>query len=483
MESFKGKLIGFVIPAKDEAPTLRELYQGIAEQCSRLNLRFEVVFVDDGSEDNTWEIMQGLSDEFPANVRSVKLRSNVGKARALATGFQYTRGDIVFTMDADLQDDPMEIPRFLQRLDEGYDLVSGYKQKRYDPWHKVYPSRIFNKMLSTLSGVHLHDHNCGFKCYRAEVAKSIRLYGSMHRMVPVLASIEGFKVGEIVVQHHPRRFGSSKYGAKRFLNGFMDMLTVTFLKYFRESPLHVFGRVGILAFLIGVLLISVGFGMNMLHLHSLIFFALGACLVVSVMPLMAIGFTSELIISGKRGYRYDIPLALDTYNVRDALKEEKGEDKTLSFRPRLDPKSMVREVLNSQERPIRVLLVEDDAISRKMIRLMLKSSNIELIEAIDGLEGLEKIQPDTDIVLLDINMPKLDGIGFLNEVKKRNLKARVIVQTASSKVDFAIQAMKLGAFDYLTKPFTREQLLECVGKAQKLSELSSAFESLTQSTK
>ena len=471
MQDLQDKLIGFVIPAKDEAPTLRELYSGIANQCEALKVRFEVIFVDDGSTDNTWDVMQSLADEFPHTVRSVKLRNNVGKDRALATGFSYCRSDITFTMDADLQDDPVEIPRFLEKLGQGYDLVSGYKQKRYDPWHKVYPSRIFNKMLSSLSGVHLHDHNCGFKCYKAEVTKSITLYGSMHRMVPVLASMEGFQVGEIVVQHHPRRFGVSKYGARRMLNGFMDMLTVTFLKYFRESTLHVFGRIALLCMFLGASLLSVATALEILSMPQVILSILGANILVVSLPILAIGFVSELIISGKRGNRYDIPLALDTYNIRnpsEIVSTQSTRTLLVSGNSEFSPRG-----------PAKVLLVEDDAISRKMIRLMLKNSDTRLIEAIDGQEGLELLTSEIDIVILDVNMPKMDGIAFLSEMRHRGLRAKVIVQTASSKIDFAIQAMKLGAFDYITKPFTRDQLLSSINKARKVTALADTYDSLT----
>jgi len=469
MQELQDKLIGFVIPAKDEAPTLRELYHGIAFQCENLKVRFEVIFVDDGSKDNTWDVMQALADEFPHTVRSVKLRNNVGKARALATGFQYSRSDITFTMDADLQDDPVEIPRFLEKLHQGYDLVSGYKQKRYDPWHKVYPSRIFNRMLSSLSGVHLHDHNCGFKCYRAEVTKAITLYGSMHRMVPVLASMEGFQVGEIVVQHHPRRFGVSKYGTRRMLNGFLDMLTVTFLKYFRESPLHVFGRIALLCVLFGVSTLVLATALEMLLIPQVILSILGVNILVVSLPVLATGFVSELIISGKRGNRYDIPLALDTYNIRNP-----SDTTTTSFVPMLVAGSS--EI--SAQGPAKVLLVEDDAISRKMIRLMLKNTDTTLVEAIDGQEGLDLLTPEIDIVILDVNMPKMDGIAFLSEMRRRGIRSKVIVQTASSKVDFAIQAMKLGAFDYITKPFTRDQLLGSIQKARKVAALTDTYDNL-----
>ncbi|MBD5778279.1 glycosyltransferase family 2 protein, partial [Pelagicoccus sp. NFK12] len=233
--------LSFVIPAMNEEATLGPLFEGIRSQTRKLGKRLEVVFVDDGSTDSTWQRMRDIADAFPEEVKAVRMRANVGKARALAVGFERATGDVVFTMDADLQDDPVEIPRFLQKLAEGYDLVSGYKQTRHDPWHKVLPSRVFNKMVSKLNGVELHDHNCGFKCYRSEVVKAVKLQGEMHRMIPCLASIEGYRCAEIVVTHHARQHGVSKYGVKRFARGFFDMLTVHFLKNYKDRPLHLFG--------------------------------------------------------------------------------------------------------------------------------------------------------------------------------------------------------------------------------------------------
>lgn len=229
--------LSFVIPVMNEEATLGELLDGIMRNAADYG-RFEVIFIDDGSTDGSWEVIQGLSDLFPQLVRGLRFRANRGKAAALQAGFDAARGRIIFTMDADLQDDANEIPRFIAKLEEGYDLVSGWKEVRHDPWHKVLPSRVFNRMLSHFSKVKLHDHNCGFKCYRSEVAKSIKLFGELHRMVPSLAGMQGFKVSEIVVQHHARKFGKSKYGIERFIRGFSDMLTVGFLRVYRERPSH-----------------------------------------------------------------------------------------------------------------------------------------------------------------------------------------------------------------------------------------------------
>lgn len=228
--------VSFVIPAMNEEDSLKELVSRIARHVGTKN--FEIILIDDGSTDDTWMVMQALADLNPHTVRALRFRSNRGKAAGLQAGFDIAEGELIFTMDADLQDDPKEIPRFIAKIHEGYDLVSGWKAVRHDPWHKVLPSRVFNRMLSHFSKVKLHDHNCGFKCYRREVAKSIKLFGELHRMVPSLAGMQGFKVTEIVVQHHARKFGVSKYGVERFIRGFSDMLTMGFLRVYRERPSH-----------------------------------------------------------------------------------------------------------------------------------------------------------------------------------------------------------------------------------------------------
>ncbi|QEG23022.1 glycosyltransferase family 2 protein [Mariniblastus fucicola] len=227
--------ISFVIPAMNEEASLAQLVMRIEANVDTDN--FEIILIDDGSTDDTWVVIQALADVYDY-VRGLRFRSNRGKAAGLQAGFDIAEGDLIFTMDADLQDDPKEIPRFIEKINEGYDLVSGWKAVRHDPWHKVLPSRIFNRMLSYFSNVKLHDHNCGFKCYRREVAKSIKLFGELHRMVPSLAGMQGYKVAEIVVEHHARKFGVSKYGVERFIRGFSDMLTMGFLRVYGERPSH-----------------------------------------------------------------------------------------------------------------------------------------------------------------------------------------------------------------------------------------------------
>ncbi|MCA9878952.1 MAG: glycosyltransferase family 2 protein [Thermomicrobiales bacterium] len=245
--------LSIVAPAMNEEGNIADLYAAIAAAVEPLGVTWELVLIDDGSSDGTWRVMNELVAR-DARVVALRHRRNFGKARGLATGFAIARGDVVITMDADLQDDPEEIARFLAMLDEGYDLVSGWKQRRQDPLGKTMPSRVFNATVRRVSGVPLHDFNCGFKAYRAEVTQNIRLYGELHRFTPVLANAEGFRVGELPVKHHARRWGSSKYGWSRLVKGFLDLLTVTFLTQYRQRPMHMLGIPGLAAITVGVLI-------------------------------------------------------------------------------------------------------------------------------------------------------------------------------------------------------------------------------------
>ena len=216
------------------APCLRALRGG----------RSNSIFVDDGSRDRTWSVLVGLSESDP-RVSASAFAAISARPRRSTAAFQAARGELVFTMDGDLQDDPAEIPRFLEQLELGYDVLSGWKRTRHDPWHKVYPSRVFNWLVSWLTGCRLHDHNCGFKLYRREVLREVGIYGELHRFIPVLAHARGFRVGEVEVRHRRRRHGASKYGLARFIKGFLDLVTVRFLTRFREPPLHMLGGVGL----------------------------------------------------------------------------------------------------------------------------------------------------------------------------------------------------------------------------------------------
>ncbi len=243
-----------VVPAYNEAESLPELHQEITRALEQMGRPWEALYVDDGSRDGTGEAIAALAARDP-RARGVSLRRNFGKSAALATGFKLARGEWIVTMDADLQDDPAELPRLIETLERGYDLVSGWKQDRQDPISKTLPSRLFNTVTSWAAGVRLHDFNCGFKLYRREVTQAIEVYGEFHRFMPALAHWAGFRVGEVPVRHRPRRFGRSKFGAARFVNGFLDLLSAAFISTSALKPLHVFGRIGLL-FLLG------GFGLG-----------------------------------------------------------------------------------------------------------------------------------------------------------------------------------------------------------------------------
>ena len=245
--------ISVVVPVQDEEGNLPELHRRLSAALLALALPYEVVFVDDGSTDGTWTALRALAAADPCVV-ALRHRRNFGKARALANGFAVVRGDAVVTMDGDLQDDPDELPRFLAMLNDGYDVVSGWKQRRQDPLGKTLPSHLFNAVVRRVSGVPLHDFNCGYKAYRREVVRTIRLYGELHRFTPVLAHAQGFRVGELPVRHHPRQWGRSKYGWSRLVKGFLDLLTVIFLTEYRQRPMHVLGLPGLLALAVGVVL-------------------------------------------------------------------------------------------------------------------------------------------------------------------------------------------------------------------------------------
>jgi dolichol-phosphate mannosyltransferase len=298
-------MLSIVIPVYNEAESLAALYSELTAVADQHGYTLDIILVDDGSTDDSWRMIRQLALR-DGRVRGLRFRRNFGKAAALSAGFEMARGELVFTLDADLQDNPKEIPRFLAAMDDELDVVSGWKQVRYDPWHKVGPSRIFNWLVSWLTGVKLHDHNCGFKCYRREIFDEVRLYGELHRFVPVLAAARGYRVGEIVVDHRERKFGRSKYGAIRILKGFLDLLTVKFLTGFGQRPQHVLGTIGLLCFLMGGMVLLYltgrwcvsrldGLAVNDFHLHQSALFHYSITALLLGTQLMSIGFLAELI--------------------------------------------------------------------------------------------------------------------------------------------------------------------------------------------
>ena len=271
-------MISIIVPLFNEQDSLEELVRQIqqAVEVDRLG-SYEVILIDDGSTDMSWAIIEKIS-QLHSMVHGIRFRRNFGKAAALAAGFSDAKGQSIITMDADLQDDPKELVRLIQSLGSDYDVVSGWKQTRYDPWHKRWPSLVFNGILRRFTRLHLHDFNCGLKAYRREVLDEVTIYGEMHRFIPVLAAARGFRVTEIAVQHHPRIHGVSKYGASRILKGFLDLFTVVFLTRFRYRPQHLLGGIGLAACtLAGVILVGLmaawvlsrlDLGMQPVNLHE-----------------------------------------------------------------------------------------------------------------------------------------------------------------------------------------------------------------------
>ncbi|MBN2616609.1 MAG: glycosyltransferase family 2 protein [Bacteroidales bacterium] len=244
--------ISVVVPLFNEEESLKELNDWILRVAKSNHFAFEIVYVDDGSTDTSWSVIENLAGEHP-EVKGIRFLRNYGKSAALNEGFKMVSGDVVITMDADLQDSPEEIPELFRMVkEEGYDLVSGWKKKRYDPFIKRNTSKFYNRSTRMLSGIKLHDFNCGLKAYRKEVVQSIEVYGEMHRYIPVIAKWEGFrKIGEKVVQHQKRKYGVTKFGLDRFLKGYLDLLTITFTSRFAQRPMHFFGALGSILFLIG----------------------------------------------------------------------------------------------------------------------------------------------------------------------------------------------------------------------------------------
>ena len=307
-----GELISCVIPVFNERDSLAPLLAEIAAVAKVLPAAVEVLVVDDGSTDDSWAVVCALAAADP-HVRGVRFRTNFGKAAALQAGFTAARGTTILTLDADLQDDPREIPRFLAALDSGLDVVSGWKQVRHDPWHKVFPSRVFNALVSRVTGVKLHDHNCGFKAYRAEVVRELTLYGERHRFVPVLAAARGFRVGELVVRHRSRQFGRSKFGWRRFIKGFLDLIGVRFTTQYGGRPLHWLGTLALVGVGLSTTLAVAAAAAWALGLPVALAVGLlaaaGVGLVLSAQAFLA-GLVAELVVS----QRAEPPAA---YSVRD----------------------------------------------------------------------------------------------------------------------------------------------------------------------
>jgi len=462
-------LISFVIPAKDEEESLKELYERIAVEMRKLARPFEVIFIDDGSVDGSWKVISELAADNPDELFACRFRKNAGKADALAAGFQAARGEIVFTMDADLQDDPKEIPRFIDKLNEGFDIVSGWKKTRHDPWHKVLPSRVFNRMVSSAVGVNLHDHNCGFKCYRAAVIKDVSIYGEMHRMIPSLAGIKGYRSTEIEVEHHARKFGKSKYGIKRFFRGFMDMQTVYFFKNFRERPLHFFGGTAVACAIVGAALFALGLLPWISPMIASRITSIAEIFLISALPLLGIGFLAEMIVHQHVEKDRRPPIAevipRKTYLQRPEEKVIAGHE--------LPPPQLTDGQNPGDGSAEKILLVDDDPATRRMTRMLLQRVGYAVEEAEDVPEGIAKVSDSTSVVLLDLNLGsgENDGLECLRHIRKRHADVKIIIVSGQEGIDTAVQTMKLGAFDYVIKPAAPDHLLKLVDKAIKVRKM------------
>ena len=323
--------LSIVVPVLNESESLLELTREIISSCDAAGISFEIIFVDDGSTDSSWAVIREAA-KADAHVSGIRFRRNFGKAAALTAGMNAADGEYIMMMDADLQDDPAEIPKFIEKLESGFDVVNGWKQRRLDPWHKVYPSRVFNWMIGKLTGLWLHDHNCGLKLFRREVTHEVRIYGELHRFIPVLAHARGFKITELPVHHRERQFGHSKYGVRRFLRGFLDLLTVKFLTGFGMRPQHLMGGIGVFLFGLGSFGLTIltviwlltqvgGFDFGPIGSRPLLHYSVAALLLGG--QIISLGLVAELLVAytGRN---------VDAYSIAERTANESTQPETLN---------------------------------------------------------------------------------------------------------------------------------------------------------
>jgi glycosyltransferase involved in cell wall biosynthesis len=289
--------VSILVPLLNEEESLVTLARQIIDVFENMSPDYEILFIDDGSTDNSLKVVKDLS-KSNNKIRYISFRKNYGKSAALNVGFKNVTGDVIVTMDADLQDDPSEIPNLLQELQKGYDLVSGWKKKRHDPFIKKYSSRFFNYVTKLMSGIKIHDFNCGLKAYKKAVVKSISVQGELHRYIPVLADWKGFKVSEVVVKHHPRRYGKTKFGISRFFKGFIDLITVIFTTRYIKRPLHFFGMLGAASFIVGFVIdayLSILWFLDKIHLSNRPLLFLGTVLIIVGVQFFSLGLIGEML--------------------------------------------------------------------------------------------------------------------------------------------------------------------------------------------
>ncbi|MCU0454552.1 MAG: glycosyltransferase family 2 protein [Bacteroidetes bacterium] len=306
--------VSVVIPLLNEEESLRELHQRLKAVFARMKSTYELVFVDDGSTDGSFKVLKEIHAADP-NVKVIRFRRNFGKSAALSVAFREVVGEFVITMDADLQDDPDEIPGLIEAMGDRYDLISGWKKKRHDPISKTIPSKFFNFVTSKMTGIDIHDFNCGLKAYRRDVVKSVHVYGELHRYIPALAHWTGFRVGEKIVQHHARKHGHTKFGLNRFFYGFLDLLTVLFTTRYIRRPLHLFGIWGIVSLAIGMLIdgwLSIEWFLGLTSLSNRPLFLLGFLLIIVGVQFISIGLLGEMMSRHEKDE--------DTYSIKEILK-------------------------------------------------------------------------------------------------------------------------------------------------------------------
>ena len=307
--------ISVVVPLMNEEESLRELFTLIKETMQRMKMSYEIIFIDDGSTDRSFEVLTSLHAEYPKIIKAVRFRRNFGKSAALSAGFKEAQGEFIITMDADLQDDPNEIPSLIETLGDSFDLVSGWKKNRRDSAIFTFPSHIANAITSRLTGLRIHDLNCGLKAYRKIVAKELKIYGDLYRYIPILAHQAGFRVGEKIVQHHPRKYGHSKYTIGKFYRGFLDLLTILFTAKYIRRPLHLFGVWGIVSFTIGAALdgyLSIEWFLGLTSISNRPLFLVGFLFIIIGVQFVSLGLLGEMISRHERNE--------ETFSIRESLK-------------------------------------------------------------------------------------------------------------------------------------------------------------------